>query len=823
MFHSVIRKLAAAFVAVVLCSQVANAATGQCTLIWQSPQQHLDGNPPPAPVNVTGSVNYQLSISCPTGVTAPTSYQIWGGCMDSGAPVPTGYTNVYKNPDGSCQNSPLANGQTNGGVPVSATVQNGTVSFNFDVTQYFPQSSIEDINVSSLFDTTTNSYDAATPRDCPPNGDCDIAVTVGPPASTPTPTATPTPGPTNTIIITSPVANSNVTGTITVSAINNPSTDYLKWYLPKAANGTCPLPTKLDRQGNCSTYTGGNGSFQFNTSQLSNGTSNVFVQEFNPSTNHLDASASVSYTIGAPPPAVCTITFTNPQPNAVVSGKIDVQVAATGCPSGDYVKWYLPDGTNSYVYPDLTFDTTTVANGANTFGAQVFTSAQVYTGVNAWVPITINNVSATPTPTPTATPTPTLSTNLYRTMGADYRIVSDQSAYGPDTNSAEVTGASMLSYLGLSAYRTDFTCDNAQFAGCDTRNLISTYFNTLPYDWVILPFTSGALDLNSITGFQIPTMQRYIHVRALEDGNEINNDCSPTGGPGFTYAGVAGSCSGASTWAGGASWSHDWYTNVKSAFGSSMPVFSWSNPAFEPVDNGLQYAGSTTTPTGKTLIADYADTHPYPSFSGSVPPDGVVATALETGAGGPDNGMTGNFCGTTVTGGFPTYGSSSTLCAQIPRVITEFGIQFTKTTEEQKAAIDTNFYVLAYLKGWTTFNSLYAVADDTTGFGIFASQSAGQTATSFAVHNLSTWLKASGLNGGQTTCPSISGNAQSTDYAICGTNWMLATGDRPSGEHVETWTMSSVPGTAAWTDMVTGATGTGNSITVDDHLVGIRW
>ena len=164
----------------VLCLLPSVAYAAPCTLIWQAPQQHLDGNPPASPVNVTGPLNYELSISCPPGVNPPTHYQIWAGCDDSGAPVPTGYSNIYMNSNGTCNASPLAiPGVADGGVPVNATVSGGFVNFNFDLTKYFPNSSFEAINLSSLYDPSIGYYDAATPRDCPPNGNCDIAVTIG--------------------------------------------------------------------------------------------------------------------------------------------------------------------------------------------------------------------------------------------------------------------------------------------------------------------------------------------------------------------------------------------------------------------------------------------------------------------------------------------------------------------------------------------------------------------------------------------------------------------------------------------------------------------
>lgn len=138
------------------------------------------------PVNITGPTEFVLSISCPSGVTPPTQYEVFAGCMDSGAPIVPGYTNTYDNPCAAAQG-------LNPSAPVTATVSNGTVSFPFDLTKVLAQGSEDDVNVTSVAMDGSGNFLAATARNCPPNNDCDIPVTIGAPDATATPTPTPTP------------------------------------------------------------------------------------------------------------------------------------------------------------------------------------------------------------------------------------------------------------------------------------------------------------------------------------------------------------------------------------------------------------------------------------------------------------------------------------------------------------------------------------------------------------------------------------------------------------------------------------------------------
>lgn len=423
--------------------------------------------------------------------------------------------------------------------------------------------------------------------------------------------------------------------------------------------------------------------------------------------------------------------------------------------------------------------------------------------------------------------------SLIYSMSADLRIVSDASAYGSTDAAQRATATQEMQYLGLQHYRTDFTCDNAIWGGgCDVRNLITTYFNTFPADyWIVLPNTSGASNLSTITQFEMPNNTFYGNtIHALEIGNEVNNI-----GAGFTYNGAT--CgNGNPSWSGCPLWAGDYYSQSNITF-PGIPLFSFSNPFAMPDDVFLQYVGAATPPVLPGPLADYADVHNYVqgnAFNG--PTDFIVTTAFETGTGGADNGMTGNFCGTTVTGGFPTFGSTPALCAQIPRVTTETGVQLgaPNTSEEARAAMIINSFIIGYIRGWSLV-SIYAVADDTTNFGLFQNPSNGVAGTPYqaatAIHNFTTIMNdpVGTAFTPNTTCPSITGNNAPTDYALCGQfynglNWLIATGDRAAGTAVETWTLG-VPATAHVWDVFAGTSpiGQSNSITVDDHPIIVTW
>jgi hypothetical protein len=428
---------------------------------------------------------------------------------------------------------------------------------------------------------------------------------------------------------------------------------------------------------------------------------------------------------------------------------------------------------------------------------------------------------------PLAVSTPIFGTAaalLYSTS-ADLRVVTDPAAYGNNLTIAR----NELNYLGVAHARTDFTCDFAIWGGgCDVRNLITTFFNTFPTDyWDVMPYTAGSVTTSTITGFEMPNLTFFGNtIHALEVGNEANNLT-------FTYNGV--NCGGGgSTWAGCASFAADYYTNAKSNF-PSVPIFSWKNPFAEPDNVLLQFTGSFT-PASHPTLGDYADVHNYIEGNGySGPADFIVTQAFETGTGGSDDGMTGNFCGNTVQGNFPAVPIAQ--CPQVPRVTSETGVQFgaPNTTEEARAAMIVNGYIIGYIRGWSLV-SIYAVADDTTNFGLFQNENNGTPGTPYqaatAIHNFTTIMHdpVGATFTPNTHCPSISGPMATTDYMVCGqkyngTNWLIATGDRPQGEHVESWMLSGVPANAQIYDVLSGTSpiGSGPVITVDDHPVIVLW
>jgi hypothetical protein len=168
----------------------------------------------------------------------------------------------------------------------------------------FPQSSIEDINVTSLWDSALGDYDVATLRNCAPNDDCDTTITGGAAAATATVSrsgalALASPA------FASPVQGANESGTIAVSIVNVPSDDYVKVYLPNApVNGNCAIG-QYDSAwsggggpfGNagagCSLYTP---SFNFDSTLVPNGQSRFYATVIN-SSGGTDATAAVTFTV----------------------------------------------------------------------------------------------------------------------------------------------------------------------------------------------------------------------------------------------------------------------------------------------------------------------------------------------------------------------------------------------------------------------------------------------------------------------------------------------------------------------------------------------
>jgi hypothetical protein len=342
----------------VLFSGIANAAW-DCTLIWQAPQQHLEGNPPPTPVNITGPTNFMLSISCPAGVTPPTSYELWAGCMDSGAALVSGYTNPLCAP-GTGITSLLPMALNN------VTVSGGFVSFNLDLTQLLPAGTEDDVNVTSQGLDSSGNFLAATPRDCPPNNDCDIPVTIGAPGSSPTATPTSPTAPLSAggpaVSITAPANNATVSGTITASDVGLPATDFSKWYLPNTPiNGVCSQGQFDSPSDACVVYGGASSSFNYDTTQLSNGSVGFFVQLFSQA-NQLDAQVGVSVTVANSAPTLtptCAVSIAQPY-GSTVAPPVTVTLNETNC-SGDFNRLQIVNPNGNY-HVNFTGTSTTLAD-----------------------------------------------------------------------------------------------------------------------------------------------------------------------------------------------------------------------------------------------------------------------------------------------------------------------------------------------------------------------------------------------------------------------------------------------------------------------------
>jgi hypothetical protein len=238
-------------------------------------------------------------------------------------------------------------------------------------------------------------------------------------------------------------------------------------------------------------------------------------------------------------------------------------------------------------------------------------------------------------------------------------------------------------------------------------------------------------------------------LKAIEGPNEPNN-----WGP--TYHGEAGG--GAKSWLPVAKLQHDLYQAVKhDPILGAYPVWSLTENGAQTDNVGLQFltipAGAGCLMPDGTQYADFANVHNYighPNWPGWHDNQGWV-----TADPGPDckvDGLYGNY-GKTWLKGFAGYTPEQ--CATLPRVTTETGrtIDEPDTTEEQQAALFTDFYLDQYARG-VAATAFYLLRDrvDETGnqrFGLYAPDNKPRK-SAVAVHNLTTILAdrapAAGLN-----------------------------------------------------------------------------
>ncbi len=163
-----------------------------------------------------------------------------------------------------------------------------------------------------------------------------------------------------TATITAPVANSTVSGivTIDVTATDDVGVTRVEWYL----NGLC-----------AGTNSGAPATFSWDTTGSTNGSYAVGARAYDAAGN-MGSAASVTVSVQNVVPDVTApaVAITAPAAGRIVSGIVSVDVSATDNVGVSRVEWYLNGacaGTNFNGSAAFSWDTTATANGSNTLQA----------------------------------------------------------------------------------------------------------------------------------------------------------------------------------------------------------------------------------------------------------------------------------------------------------------------------------------------------------------------------------------------------------------------------------------------------------------------
>lgn len=158
-----------------------------------------------------------------------------------------------------------------------------------------------------------------------------------------------------------------------------------------------------------------------------------------------------------------------------------------------------------------------------------------------------------------------------------------------------------------------------------------------------------------------------------------------------------------------------------------MQVWDQTEPGAEPDNVGIQFltvpSGQGTIELAGTVFADVANLHNYVMGNGQKTIADNQAWNAESTAGGPWDGLVGEYCNTTWKG----YAATPLASCTMPKVTTETGWPSTSITQDQQGKLITNVYLSAAKLGWqNTF--VYLLFDEpqagNAGWGFF-SQSDG--------------------------------------------------------------------------------------------------
>ena len=296
--------------------------------------------------------------------------------------------------------------------------------------------------------------------------------------------------------------------------------------------------------------------------------------------------------------------------------------------------------------------------------------------------------------------------DFLNTLGADTHLIQ-----GLETPAAIIAG---LKYTGVRNIRDDATRDTSKIAKlCSIHKATGAMVDELPIvdsDPHNIADTQAEYEQLAACGAML----------AAEGPNEPNNFS-------FNYKGKT--CSTRGSFLPCAQYMAAEYAMVKGDPKlAGMQVWDQTEPGAEPDNAGLQFltvpSGQGTIEPAGTVFADVANLHNYVMGNGQKTIADNQAWSAESTAGGPWDGLVGEYCNTTWNKG---YAATPLASCKMPKVTTETGWPSTSITQDQQGKLITNVDLSAAKLGWqNTF--VYLLFDEpqagNAGWGFF-SQSDG--------------------------------------------------------------------------------------------------
>ena len=291
--------------------------------------------------------------------------------------------------------------------------------------------------------------------------------------------------------------------------------------------------------------------------------------------------------------------------------------------------------------------------------------------------------------------------DFLNTLGADTHLIQ-----GLETPAAIIAG---LRFTGVRNLRDDATRDTSKIAKlCAIHRATGAMVDELPI---------VDSDPNNIaaTRAEYEQLAACGAMLAAEGPNEPNNFA-------FNYKG--NSCSTRGSFLPCAQYMAAEYAMVKGDPKlAGMQVWDQTEPGAEPDNTGLQFltvpSGQSTSEPAGTVFADVANLHNYVMGNGQKTIADNQAWNAESTAGGPWDGLVGEYCNSTWKG----YPATPIVSCTMPKVTTETGWPSTSITQDQQGKLMTNVYLSAAKLGWqNTF--VYLLFDEpqagNAGWGFFS-------------------------------------------------------------------------------------------------------